>query len=86
MNKQSEHDAVGAALAVYEHALDVMDDLLGKGTATDRELQDAQDDVDNVGELLQATRIIHGVAARHVREAPALPAETRWLREVILTW
>lgn len=86
MIKQSEHDAVGAALAAYEHALDVVDDLLGRGTATDRELQDAQDDVDNLAELVTAARQARASAGRDYTPRPGWTAETAWLRDVKLTW
>lgn len=87
MNRQSEHDAVGSALAAYEHALDVYDRMVYGGTATDREIEHAQDDVDNLAELVAATRQAKGTATgRLVVSPPELPAETAWLRDVQLEW
>jgi hypothetical protein len=87
MDRQSEHDAVGAALAAYEHALDVYDRMVYGGAATDREITDAQDDVDNLAELVAATRQAKGTAtSRLVVSPPELPAETAWLRDVTLEW
>jgi hypothetical protein len=83
---QCEHDAVGAALAAYEQALDHVDDLLEDNAAED-ELAAAQEDVDNMCELLAAARETSDAAHRRlVPTAPAPPAETAWLRDVNLEW
>ena len=85
--RQSEHDAVGGALAAYEHALDVYDRLLATGDPTDRELMDAQDDVDNLAELVTTARETHGIAREKIAVSPVEPpAETAWLRDVVLDW
>lgn len=90
MNKQSEHDAVGAALAAYEHALDTYSRLLAKtgpDAPTDRVLEYAQDDIDNLAELVTAAREAAGVTAERITpKAPAPPAETAWLRDITLEW
>lgn len=82
---QSEHDAVGAALAAYEAALDRYDDL-SIGGADEWAVQDALTDAENIKELLDATRDAHNAHQRELIELPALPAETAWLRRVELQW
>lgn len=87
MNRQSEHDAVGGALAAYEHALDVYDRMLADDSVTERDLMDAQDDIDNIAELIAAARQAEGAATdRLTVDPPELPAETAWLRDVKLDW
>jgi hypothetical protein len=85
IRKQSEHDAVGAALAAYEAALDRYDDL-SIGGADEYAVQEALADVDNIKELLDATRETHDAHRRELIELPAPPAETEWLRHVTLEW
>lgn len=85
MMNQSEHDAVGAALAAYEAALDRYDDL-SIGGADEWSVREARIDVDNVKELLDATRETRDAHRRELIELPAPPAETEWLRHVNLEW
>jgi hypothetical protein len=83
--RQSEHDAVGAALAAYEAALDRYDDL-SLGGADEWAVQDALTDAENIKELLDATRETHNAQRRELIELPTPPAETAWLRHVKIDW
>lgn len=87
MIRQSEHDAVGAALAAYEQALDHYDDVC-LGGADDWVIQEALEDCDNLCELLAAAREVADDADRKIHrcDPPSPPAETAWLRDVRLEW
>jgi len=83
---QTEHDAVGVALAEYERALEHYADISQSGAADD-ELQAAYAECDDLCELLAAAREAHGAATRRLVVEPVKPAPgTEWLRDVTLEW